>query len=179
MADNTFPEDWREQPCFLVSIPRPLVPFVGGLLKIAENRGFWATHDDYGRGYTAVTELESCLMATCLDVLLQQNDAMYRLVNTALLGQAYTVVSDDPLVVTPSINPTVSLDILDEDSLIGRIDRLTQLLDNRIAGTETPLYSDLPGLKQQLQSIIDALAADDTDLGTILTDLELIIGALA
>lgn len=171
MANNTFPDDWRDQPCFLVAIPRPLVPFVGGLLKIAENRGFWQSEDDFIRGYTAVTELERCLMATCLDVLLQQNDALYRLVNTALLGQTYTVVSDDPLVIEPAIEPLVTLELLDQDSLMGRIDRLTQLIDNRIAGTETPLYADIPGIKQQLEAVIAALG-DDTDLATIISDLE-------
>jgi len=35
------------------------------------------------------------------------------------------------------------------------------------------LYSDLPGLKQQLQTIIDALG-DDADLTTIISDLEAI-----
>lgn len=173
MADNTFPHDWRNQPCFLVSIPRPLVPFVGGLLRIMEQRGFWASETDYMDGYTATLELEACLMSTCLDVLLAQNDALYRLVNTALLGQAYTVVSDDPLVVTPAIEPAIDLTILDQDSLIGRIDRLTQLLDNRLAGTETPLYDELPGIKQQLETVIAALG-DDSDLTTIISDLEAI-----
>jgi len=173
MASNVMPEDWRDQPCFLIAIPRPLVQFVGGLLKIAENKGFWASEDDYTRGYTAVTELEACLMSTCLDVLLQQNDALYRLVNTAVLGQAYTVVSDDPLVVTPAIAPAVDLTILDQDSLMGRIDRLTQLIDNRIAGTATTLYTDLPGIKQQLETVIAALG-DDSDLTTIISDLEAI-----
>ena len=103
MANNTFPSDWREQPCYLVSIPKPLVPFVGGLLKILENRGFWVSEEDYANGYTATIELEGCLMATCLDVLLQQNDALYRLLNTALLGQAYTTVSPDPLLECPPV----------------------------------------------------------------------------
>lgn len=178
MANNTFPSDWRDQPCFLVSIPRPLVPYVGGLLKIAENRGFWASDTDFLAGYTALIELEGCLMSTCLNVLIEQNDALYRLLNTALLGVTYTTVSEDPLVVTPAIAPHVNLDIHDEDSLIGRIDRLTQLLDNRLAGTDTPLYSDLPGIKQQLQSIIDSLG-DDTDLATIISDLEAIAVLLA
>jgi len=172
MANNTMPEDWRDQPCFLVSIPRPLVPFVGGLMKILETRGFWASSGDFERGYTAATEMEACLMSTCLNVLLEQNDAQYRLLNTVLLGVAYTTVSEDPLVVTPPIAPHVNLDIHDQDSLMGRIDRLTQLVDNRIAGTDTPLYDDTPGLKQQLQSIIDAMASDDTDLTEIITDLE-------
>jgi hypothetical protein len=119
-------------------------------------------------------------MTTCLNVLIEQQDALYRLINTAVLGVAYTTVSVDPLVVTPAIAPHVNLDIHDEDSLMGRIDRLTQLLDNRIAGTDTPLYSDLPGVKQQLQTIIDNLPADDSgDLATIITDIELVIGALA
>ena len=173
MANNTFPSDWRDQPCFLVSIPRPLVPYVSGLLKLLEQKGFWASSDDYVNGYTATIELGECLMATCLDVLLQQNDALYRLVNTALLGVAYTTVSDDPLVVTPAIAPHVNLDIHDQDSLLGRIDRLTQLIDNRIAGTDTPLYSDLPGIKQQLEDVIAAIG-DTTDLATIISDLEAI-----
>lgn len=171
MADNTMPEDWREQPCFLVAIPRPLVPYVAGLLKIAESRGFWGSSLDYSRGYTAVTELERCLMATCLDVLIEQNNAIYRLLNTAVLGQEYIVATEDPLVIEPAIAPFVSLDILSQDSLMGRIDRLTQLVDNRLAGTETPLYDELPGIKQQLEAIIAALG-EGTDLTEVISNLE-------
>jgi len=178
MANNTFPSDWREQPCFLVSIPRPLVPYVGGLVKMLENKGFWASDTDYLHGYTAIIELEECLMSTCLDVLLEKQDAQYRLLNTVLLGQTYTAVSEDPLVIEPAIEPFVSLDILDQDSLLGRIDRLTQLVDNRLAGTETPLYDALPGIKQQLEAVIAALG-DTTDLATIISDLEAIALLLA
>jgi hypothetical protein len=172
MANNTFPEDWRDQPCFLNAIPLPLVPYVAGLAKMAENPGFWASEGDYQRGYTAITEWEACLMTACLDVLFQKHDELYRLLNTALLGVEYTTVTVDPLVVTPAIAPHVNLDIHNQDSLMGRIDRLTQLIDNRIAGTETPLYDALPGVKQQLQTIIDSLSSDDTDLTTIISELE-------
>ena len=178
MAENTFPVDWRDQPCFLIATPAPLVPFVTGLGKMLEKRGFWASEDDFLRGYTAVTEWEACAMATCLDVLLQQNDALYRLLNTALLGVAYTTVSEDPLVVTPAIAPHVNLDLHDQDSLIGRIDRLTQLVDNRLAGTDTPLYSDLPGIRQQLEDIIAALA-EPVDLTSVISELEAIAFLLA
>src|ERR1044072_369068 len=143
MANNTFPSDWRDQPCFLVNIPRPLVPYVGGLLKIAEQRGFWASQQDYIDGYTAVVELEECLMSTCLDVLLEKHDEQYRLLNTAIFGVTYATVSEDPLVVTPAIAPHVTLDVHDQDSIMGRLDRLTQLVDNRLGGTETPLYDAL------------------------------------
>lgn len=179
MANNTFPVDWRSEPCFLVAIRKPLVPYVGGLLKLLEMRGFWASDGDYESGYTATVELEGYLMSNCLDELIQQNAAFYRLVNTALLGQAYTTVSEDPLVVTPAIAPHVDLTILDQDSLMGRIDRLTQLVDNRIAGTDTPLYDDLPGLKQQLQELIDATLADDASFEDMLSALTTIAGLLA
>ncbi len=176
---QTFPADWRNQPCFLASIPRPLVPYVSGLLKIMESPGFWQSDTDYLHGYTAVTELERCLMTTCLDVLLQQNDALYRLLNTSLLGVSYTTVTEDPLVVSPAITAHVNLDIHDEDSIIGRLDRLNKLLDNSINGTVNDIYTDTDGLKQKLQAILDAMASDETDIGTIITDLELVIGALA
>lgn len=179
MANNTMPEDWRDEPCFLVAIPRPLVPYVGGLMKLLEQRGFWLTTDDYARGYAAATELEACLMAACLNDLFEKQDAAYRLLNTAIFGVTYATVSEDPLVVTPAIAPHVTLDVHDQDSIMGRLDRLTQLVDNRIAGTETPLYADLPGLKQQLQTIIDNMSSDDADLAQIITDIELVIGALA
>ncbi len=179
MAKNTFPEDWRDQPCFLVSIARPLVPYVGGLLKIMENKGFWASDIDYVRGYTATTELEACLMSTCLNILLEQNDALYRLLNTGIFGVTYSTVSDDPLVVTPAIAPHVTLDVHDQDSIMGRLDRLTQLVDNSINGTETPLYTYSPDVKTLLQGIIDALGSDTTDLDGILAQLEIVAGLLA
>ena len=176
---ETFPPDWRDQPCFLVAIPRPLVPYVGGLLKILEQRGFWATSGDYMSGYEATVELEGCLMATCLDVLLEKQDALYRLLNTGIFGQLYDVVSTDPLVLDPVIAPAVDLEVFDQDSVMGRLDRLTQLLDNSINGTETPLYSYDPSVKALLQGIIDALGTEDTDLGDILAQLELVVGLLA
>lgn len=178
MAENTFPEDWRDQPCFLIATPRPLVPYVTGLLKIAEKRGFWATEEDYIRGYTAVTEWEVCAMTTCLDVLLAKQDAQYRLLNTVLRGVEYTTVTEDPLVITPAIEPHVVIDYVHYDSLLGRVDRLTQLLENRISGNDTPLYADLPGLKQQLEEIIAALA-EPVDLSSVISELEAIALLLA
>jgi hypothetical protein len=178
MANNTFPVDWRDQPCFLIATPRPLVPYVTGLLKILESPGFWQSEADYIRGYTAAIEWEECAMTTCLDVLLEKQDAMYRLLDTALRGTAYTVVSEDPLVVEPAIEPIVELGFVDQLSLMGQVDQLTQLLDNRLAETDTPLYSDLPGIKQQLEDIIAALA-EPVDLSSVISELEAIALLLA
>jgi len=171
---ETFPDDWRDQPCFLVAISRPLVPYVGGLLKILEKRGFWSTAEDYERGYAATIELEGCMTSTCVSALLEKQDALYRLLNTGIFGLTYATVSEDPLVVTPDIAPHVTLDVHDQDSIMGRLDRLTQLMDNTINGTATDLYAYTPSVKDQLQSIIDAIGSGDTDLATIISDLEAI-----
>jgi hypothetical protein len=176
---ETFPTDWRDQPCFLAVVPKPLVPYVGGLLKILEQRGFWLTEADYERGYTAVIELEACLMATCLQDLIESNNRLYRMLDTGIYGREYTIESTDPLVVTPDIPAARPIAFEDQDSLLGRLDRLTQLLDNTFNAASTSLYSYSPSVKEQLQSILDALTTDSTDLGTVITDLELIIGALA
>jgi hypothetical protein len=143
-----------------------------------EKRGFWATEADYVSGYTATLELEACLMATCLDELLARQDGLYRLVNTALFGQTYETDGLVPPTYTPSIEPFVSLDVLDQNSVMGRIDRLTQLIDNRIAGTATTLYTDTPGVKQQLEAIIAALG-EGTDLTEVISELEAIALLLA
>lgn len=175
---QTFPDDWQEQPCYVVAIPLPLIPYVGGLLKLLEQNGLWASTEDYERAYTATVQLERCLMATCLDDLLNKQDELYRMLNTALFGVTYATVSTDPLVVTPAIAPHVTLDIHDQDSLLGRVDRLTQLVDNRLAGTDTPLYDELPGIKQQLEEIIAALG-EDVDLTEVISNLEAIALLLA
>jgi len=179
MANNTLPEDWRDQPCFLVAVPRPLVPYVGGLLKIAESRGFWATQDDFLRGYAAVTELEACLMAACLDTLFEKQDALYRMLDTALFGTTYTVESTDPLVVTPEIAPTHELAFSDRDSVLGRLSNIADVVDNAINGTETPVYDYSPSVKDKLQAIVDAINALDTDDSDLLAELEVIAGLLA
>lgn len=179
MAQNTFPSDWREQPCFLVAVPRPLIPYVAGLLKILEKRGFWASDDDYRDGYTAATELEVCLVATCLNVLFDKLDGIYRMLDTGIYGTEYTIESTDPLVVTPAIPAARALAFDSQDSVLGRLDRLAQTQEAFVAGSDTPLYSGSPNVHALLQSIIDALAAEDTDISGLLGELEVIAGLLA
>lgn len=179
MANNTFPEDWREQPCFLVAVPRPLAPYVGGLMRIAEYRGFWSSDDDYYRGYTAVIEFEGCLMATCLQDFIRLQESQYRMLDLALFGKEYSVVDEETGNVTPGI-PLVHEAIFNADfGVLAGVDRLTQLVDNTVNGTATALYSYDPSVKALLQSIIDALGAEDTDIGEVITKLEVIAALVA
>jgi hypothetical protein len=152
------------------------VQYVAGLAKMAENPGFWASEADYVAGYTAITEWEACLMTTCLNVLLDKQDDMYRLLNTVLRGESYTVVTLDPLVVSPEIAHTVDLGFVDQNSVFGQLDRMTQLVDNSINGTTTPLYTYDPSVKALLQSIIDGLASSDSDLLAQLEQIVILLG---
>jgi len=175
---ETFPEDWRDQPCYLVPIPKPLIPLVGGMVRMLEYRGFWLSNGDYERGYTAIVEFEANLAMNCITEITERQDALYRMLNTGMFGVTYATTSTEPLIVEPAIAPHVTLDLHSQDSLLGRVDRLTQLVDNRLAGTETDLYSDLPGIKQQLEEIIAALG-EGTDLTEVISNLEAIALLLA
>lgn len=176
---QTFPSDWRDAQCVLAAVPVPLAPYVGGLLKILEQRGFWADEVSFVSAYTALTEVQGCLMSSCIQDITERQDALYRLMNTALFGVTYATESTDPLVVTPAIAPHVTLDIHNQDSLLGRIDRLTQLTDNSINGTATDLYSYTPSVKDLIQGVIDALGSDTSDLDSILSQLEIIAALVA
>lgn len=176
---ETFPALWRDMPCYVVAIPRPLIPYIGGLMKILENRGFWSSEADYSSAYDAVLEFERCLMTTCLDDLLERQDRLYRMLDAALFGKEYTLVSADPLEVTPGI-PAVHEMIYQTDfGIMAQIDDLRQLIDNSINGAATTNYAYPESVKDLLQGIIDALAADDADLESILSKLEIIAALVA
>jgi len=179
MARNTMPEDWRDQPCFVVAIPRPLVPYVGGFLKMAESKGFWLNEENYLRGYQAVTELERCLMATCLSDLIASNDRLYRMLDTALFGTTYSGPTSGEGEVTPAIPNYRSLAFDERDSVLGRLSNVADVIDNAINGTETPVYDYSPSVKDKLQGIIDAISALNTDDSAILDELVAIAGLLA
>jgi len=174
-----FPSDWQEQPCFVVAIPRPLVPFVGGLMKIMENRGFWVDDSTYVNAYSAVLEFERCLVATCLQDLIDAQDRTYRMLDTTLRGTAYSGTGTEGDPVIPAIPPFVDLGFVDQNSIFGQLDRTTQLIDASINGTDTPLYTISPSVRALLQSILDASGSDDSDLESILAQLELIASLVA
>jgi len=179
MTQNTFPSTWREEPCFLVSVPAPLVPYVGGLLRIAEQRGFWATETDYESAYAALMELEGCLVSTCLDELLSLQRSTYRLLDTALFGTEYTGPTTGDGEVMPAIPNYRSLAFDSYDSALGRLARTADVVDNAINGTSTPEYDYSPSVKQKLQDIIDAIVANAGDDSDLLAQLEIIAGLLA
>jgi len=179
MIKISFPTDYNERSCYLVAINASLMPYVAGALRWFEKRGSWLTDSDYEQGYAAFAALEACLMKCCLDDLIESNDRLYRMLDTAIYGTAYTVVTSDPLLVEPLVQPVHTLDIADPLSIIGRMDDMSQLLQNALNGTETPNYSDTPGIRELLANIIAAIEAGESNDEDMLAQLVQIAGLLA
>lgn len=180
MMKIVFPSDYDERSCYVVAINASLIPYVSGALRFFEKRDTWLTSDDYELGYNAFSELQACFMKCCIDDLIASNDRLYRLMSGALYGTEYTVVSTDPvLVIEPPIGDYHSLDYENENSILGRMEDMRQLLQNALNGTDTPLYSDVPGIRELLANLITAVEAGGTNSDEILAELVQIAGLLA
>lgn len=155
-----FPDDFDTSRCYLVAINAALIPLVSGALELFQQRYAWQTDEDYERGYNAFAALRACLMRTCIDDLIESNDRLYRMLDTAIFGRQYAVVSSDPLEVSPAIAPVHQLDIEDPDSVLGRMEDFRQLLQNALNGTETPNYDRADGVRDLLEQIRDSLATN-------------------
>jgi hypothetical protein len=162
MSRITFPADYAERSCYLVAINASLIPLVAGALRFYEKRGTWASDLDYEQGYNAFAELQECMMRLCVDQLIESNDRLYRMIDTAIYGTEYSEISTDPLVVEPAIGSTHSLAFERPDSILGRMEDMRQLLQNGINGTDTPLYDRETGIRDLLELIQEAL---DTESG--------------
>ena len=155
-----FPDDYDTSRCYLVAINAALVPLVAGALELFQQRYAWQTDEDYERGYNAFAALRACMMRTCIDDLIESNDRLYRMLDTAIFGRQYSVISTDPLEVSPAIAPTHDLVIEDNASALGRMETLQQLLDNALNGTETPQFDRADGVRDLLEQIRDSLATN-------------------
>ena len=173
-----FPIDYDERSCYLVAINASLIPMVAGALRFYEKRGTWRTDADYESGYNAFAALQACFMKCCIDDLIESNDRLYRMLDTAIYGRLYNVVSSEPLVIEPIIWPTHELAIEHDESILGRMELQKQLLENALNGTETPNYSRPDGVRDLLEAIKLALEAEgnlDPEILAKLAEIALLV----
>jgi hypothetical protein len=97
-----FPTTYGER-CILLPIDSSLVPLISGALKLFEQRGYWIADEDYEAGYNAFAELQALMSNNCLRELVESNRQIYRLLDTALNGVAYSASGDEPPVISPAI----------------------------------------------------------------------------
>lgn len=157
--------------CALLAIPVPLVPFVLGALGQLQDRRYWETDNDWQAGYEAIAAIEAEAMTTCLSQLIASQDRIYRLLDWSLNGRVYEVTETDPLTIEPAIPDVPNTDI-SSPGIVRTMVVVRNMLSNALNGDTNSDFSITPSLREQLQAIIDALGSDNTDLESIISQLE-------
>jgi|EndMetStandDraft_7_1072992.scaffolds.fasta_scaffold68607_2 hypothetical protein len=176
MARLSFPSDYGTRGCALVAVDLSLLPIIAGLIKPLEQERLWVT-EDYEAAYRAITALEACMTALCVQDLVESNNRLYRLIDAGLFGRAYDAGAEPPGTITPIIPDVPDLSFADP-GLLGKVEYLSQAFQSFVGGIDTANFIGTPNVLGLLQAIIDALAAEDTDLGDLLSQLELIAALL-
>jgi hypothetical protein len=151
------------QDCVLVPIDAALVPLVAGAIVHFQLRGYWKTDVDYEAGYNAFAELQADMSGRCITDLVEGQNRIYRLLDTALNGVVYTASGDVPPVVTPAI-PTVP-----DSSGIGAAPGLrAQLRDAQ--GIINAGWFNIGGQPATMADVVNALRIGSSDDTTRITD---------
>lgn len=178
-----FPDDYDAQRCALLPIPIALVPFVWGALEPLQYRDRWQEDEDYNQGYAAIAALGACMMAGCLDELIESNRQIYRLLDASMNGTIYTVSGDGTAISPYVYNPPIPLvpgnDEGIEPSLKFNTVKTMRLVDNL---TNATTYADAPdnrNIRDMLQALIDKAAGTGEFDEEMLAKLIQIAGLLA
>lgn len=178
MARYTFPADYDAGNCYLVPVPAALVPLVAGALRHFEERRSWHSDAEHEQAYNAFVELQAVFMQLCVKDLIESNNRLYRLLDTAFFGTTYTIEQEEPLIVSPAIEPVHGINYSNDASLLGKTDLLLQLVDNALNGTNTANYNYSPSVKQLLQDLVTAMANNgqlDDDMLEKLTEIAVLV----
>ncbi|NJK81336.1 MAG: hypothetical protein HC914_16190 [Chloroflexaceae bacterium] len=173
MSGYTFPySDYDEANGALICVPVAFVPFLRRSWEVLQARDTWFNQDSWWRAYQVSAWLEEQSVMSCLNELVQSNERIYRLLDRAINGTAYTA-TPDPL--DPEAPPTITPEIPDvpralsvAPGLLARFERLLRITDNFYNGRPYPNDTQNPAepsvtntvsMRQQLilaQGIIDA-----------------------
>jgi hypothetical protein len=165
--------DISQADCAVLAVPVPMLPFLLGALAQLKDQRYWETDQDWQAAYEAIAAIEASAMTACISDLIESNNRIYRLLDWSLNGNVYSAGDNPPETITPSI-PAVPSEDTFEPGLVREIFKLRLLLDNVFNADINQDYVNPVSVRDQLQAIIDALAADDADITNILEQLEAI-----
>jgi hypothetical protein len=131
----------------LAIFPVGVVPYALGALESRATAHTWA-EDSYLRGNQLIRSLQMALLTGGMQELLEGQNRLYRLVDSAMYGRAYTVETEEPLVIAPEI-PAVPDQTLEPAGLLTMVDALPGILD---AG-----WFGIGGHKATLADVVKAL----------------------
>jgi hypothetical protein len=133
--------------CYLVPIDAALVPLVSGALNKFQEQYVWETREDWQQGYNAFAQLQGALVNNCLIDLVESNNRIYRLLDTALNGTQYTSSPNPADPERPLVEPAIpaspaTVAPTSAAALRAQIARLWQLSENAATGFEV----DVPAI---------------------------------
>jgi hypothetical protein len=173
----SFPPDYGTKGCALIFVDVSLMPIIAGMLAPLEEPRLWV-EGDYPAAYRAIADLEAAMTLTCVQDLVESNNRLYRLIDWSLNGRVYDAGDSPPDSITPAIPDVPNTDISSPGMVRTQV-VIRNMLSNALNGDVNDDFSILPSIRDQLQSIIDGLAADDTSLEDVLSELEIIASLLA
>lgn len=138
----TFPIDTYGKNCVLVPIDEALIPLVAGALNRFFLESIWITRADYELGYNAFAELLANMTNNCLQELVDGQDRIYRLLDTALNGTQYSSSAnpadpDRPLI-SPALPAVPPVSTSSPNALRAHVGRLWKIAENVATGAIYP-----------------------------------------
>lgn len=159
--------------------PQQIVPVAVDMLMRRYYAGSWAA-EELQDGQDAIARAIMSIYQGCVNKTADSVDRVYRLINTLYTGQVYTWSSDGEGVVTISPDIPIVPAPMPTMPLAYALEALQKQIDNGMNGTPYGGYPNGPGQRALLQSILDAInAQENQDPEEIINILQLILAALA
>ncbi|MEI7645654.1 MAG: hypothetical protein WCJ55_15375 [Chloroflexales bacterium] len=95
-----FPSATYQQNCTLLCVDVAFIPFFRLFFAEMQERWRWSTREDWWRSYQVFAEMEEMLMSGCVQQLVEGQNRLYRLLDTALNGVVYTATTDPATQIT-------------------------------------------------------------------------------
>ncbi len=154
--------------CELATFPVAVVPYALGALEYRVPKYVWS-EDGYLRGVQLIRGLQMALLCGGMQELVEGQNKIYRLIDSAMYGRTYTVETEEPLVIAPEI-PAVPDQTLQPAGLLTMVDALPGILD---AG-----WFGIGGHKATIADVVNALRVGTPEQAEGLLDqLNGILGA--
>lgn len=166
---HTFPDNYGEE-CIIIAFDKSLLPMIAGALRPFEKRYSWVSEEDYELGYNAFAQVQADMANNCLNELIESNNRLYRLLDTALNGTVYSATGDSPPVVTPAIPAAPPAEIGAAPGLRRQLEDARGILPGGFLGigARPPTQADV---------VMALRAGSEGDIERVNTALDTLIGA--
>lgn len=144
----------------LAIFPVAAVPYALAALEHRIPKYVWS-QDGYVRGVQLIRSMQMALLTGGMTDLIESNNRIYRLLDSALYGRVYEQVSVDPIEIVPAI-PVTPDPVLFPAGMLSMVDQLPGILD---AG-----WFGIGGHKATLADVVAALRVGNSEASHSLWD---------